>query len=215
MPKLPRPVGKRPLPEGKEKKIEQLKVKKVVEQTAASGSPSIEQTEGAEATEEEKDEKEYLEACRELESVSLDVNEAEPRLPKKVKVSVPLKEEKGNVDIREEILKLLREDSEVRGEIMRMLPETEVPEKETAAEPQEKWKGRFRKLEAGMPLDEEISLWLDERGLPGVGLVFDEMLCSKDEGNGFVNVVWIKDGKPVGSVNVPTGELFESYRKEN
>lgn len=208
MPKLPRPAGRRPLPEGKEKKIEQLKVKKVVEQT---DSPSIEQTEGAEATEEEK---EYLEACRELESVSLEVNEAEPRLPKKVKVSVPLdkdKEERKDVSIREELLKLLREDSEVRGEIMKMLPE--VPEKETVAEPQEKWKGRFRKLEAGMPLDEEISLWLDERGLPGVGLVFDEMLCSKDEGNGFVNVVWIKNGKPVGSVNVPTGELFENYRK--
>lgn len=204
MPKLPRPAGRRPLPEGKEKKIEQLKVKKVVEQT---DSPSIEQTEGAEATEEER---EYLEACRELESVSLEVNEAEPRLPKKVKVSVPLRE--NPLNIKEELLKLLREDSEVRGEIQKMLPE--VPEKETVAEPQEKWKGRFRKLEAGMPLDEEISLWLDERGLPGVGLVFDEMLCSKDEGNGFVNVVWIKNGKPVGSVNVPTGELFKSYRKE-
>jgi len=201
MPRLPRPAGRRPLPEGKEKKIEQLKVKKVVEQT---DSPSIEQT--------EEDEKEYLEACRELESVSLDVNEAEPRLPKKVKVSVPLRE--NPLNIKEELLKLLKEDSEVRGEIMKMLPEVpEVPEKETVAEPQEKWKGQFRKLEAGMPLDEEISLWLDERGLPGVGLVFDEMLCSKDEGNGFVNVVWIKDGKPVGSVNVPTGELFESYRK--
>ena len=209
MPKLPRPAGRRPLPEGKEKKIEQLKIKKVVEQTA-DDSPSVEQTEGAEATEEEKDEKEYLEACRELESVSLEVNEAEPRLPKKVKVSVPLGENPPN-NIKEELLKLLRKDSEVRGEIMRMLPE--VPEKETVAEPQESWKGRFRKLEAGMPLDEEISLWLDERGLPGVGLVFDEMLCSKDEGNGFINVVWIKGGKPVGSVSVPTGELFESYRK--
>lgn len=209
MPKLPRPAGRRPLPEGKEKKIEQLKVKKVVEQTADDSS-SVEQTEGAEATEEEKDEKEYLEACRELESVSLEVNEAEPRLPKKVKVSVPLRE--NPLNIKKELLKLLREDSEVRGEIQKMLPE--VPKEKTVAEPQEKWKGRFRKLEAGMPLDEEISLWLDERGLPGVGLVFDEMLCSKDEGNGFVNVVWIKGGKPVGSVNVPTGELFESYRKE-
>lgn len=219
-----------------------LEVKSVVEGQDISDIPSVEKTERSEEvkktersevkkTEVKKTERNISEAelREEFDKALLELNMAAEGMPEtegvevktaRVKVSVPVKEKEKADDtiIRQTLIGLLKSDPEIRNLILSFIEKTERSEageetkKDDKNEKDEKWRNRMAPLRKGMPLEDEIINWLEERGVPGISLTFDEVLYSKDEDAGAVNVVWLKDSKPVSQVRVPLDELFREYR---
>ena len=240
MAKLARPLGKRNIPAAEDKNAPKpLEVKSVVEGQNITDIPSVEETERSEGVKKtersegvKKTEKAEVKAERniseaelreEFDKALLELNMAAEGMPEtegvevktaRVKVSVPVKEQKDDTIIRQTLIGLLKSDPEIRNLIVSFIEETERSEVKNTkeAEESEKWRNRMAPLRKGMPLEDEIINWLEERGVPGISLTFDEVLYSKDEDAGAVNVVWLKDSRPVSQVRVPLDELFREYR---
>lgn len=126
--------------------------------------------------------------------------------------------QKTDADIRKILIGLLESDPDVRASIASLIKVTKRSEAErTSSDDAEKekesgWRKSFLPLKKGMPLEDEIIRWLEERGVPGISLRFDETLYAKCEDAEAVNVVWVKDGTPVCQVRVPVDGLFREFR---
>ena len=126
--------------------------------------------------------------------------------------------QKTDADIRKILIGLLESDPDVRASIASLIKATErsgaerTPSDDAEKEKESGWRKSFLPLKKGMPLEDEIIRWLEERGVPGISLRFDETLYAKCEDAEAVNVVWVKDGTPVCQVRVPVDGLFREFR---